>query len=149
MKFHFGHGVLVVLLLFMAGMSYLVYRCTQQSISLVNPEYYAQELKYSEQMKKERNSQSLGQKVDIAFSAASQQVVVKYPHIQSGSEISGEILFFKPDNSGDDFTVPVKADVNHLQQISASKLHAGAWRIKINWKAEGISYYNEEKIFIN
>ena len=149
MKLNFGHGILATLLLFMSGMSYLVYRCTQQPVGLVNPEYYVQELKYSEQMNKERNALEPGKEVDIFFNDASQEVVVKYPLISQGPEISGKILFFKPDNNEYDFTVPVKADANSEQQINASELPKGAWRVKINWKASDVSYYKEEKIFIN
>ena len=133
----------------MTGMSFLVYKCTLQPIGLVSAEYYSQELKYSEQMNKEKNAMAMDEAVDITFNGSLQKVIVKYPLIIQGPEISGEILFFKPDNNAFDFTVPVKIDVTGMQEINASKLPRGAWRVKINWRAKGISYYNEEKIFIN
>src|SRR5215203_4593298 len=139
MKLNFGHGIMGILLVFMAGISYLVYRCTLQPIGLVNPDYYAQEIKYSDQMTKERNSKALDKQLEIGLRSASRQVLVKYPVLIGDSKISGEILFFKPDNNGYDFTVPVKADANHEQLISIPTLQRGAWRVKINWKANDIS----------
>lgn len=100
-------------------------------------------------MKKEKNANALGDKVDISFSDSTQEVIVKYPMMNENFGITGEILFFKPDNSVLDFSVPVNPDENSLQQISALKLHHGAWRVKINWQSNGTSYYSEEKIFIN
>ena len=149
MKFNFGHGVVMVMLCFMTGMSYLVYRCSQQSIGLVNQEYYNDELKYSDQMNKERNALVLNGGANISFNDTLHAVVVTYPEMKQQSEISGEILFFKPDNSAFDFTVPVKMDANHVQQINASKIARGTWRVKINWKAAETAYYNEEKIYVN
>jgi nitrogen fixation protein FixH len=133
----------------MAGMSYLVYRCNQQPIGLVSTEYYNEELKYSDKMNKEKNTLGLDGDTKIVFDGASKEVVVTYPEMKVGSKISGEILFFKPDNSDFDFTVPVKVDANHLQLITTARLPKGMWRVKINWQAKDISYYNEEKIFIN
>ena len=91
----------------------------------------------------------LNEAVDIAFNSESQEVFVKYPLPGTKNEISGEMLFFKPDNKDYDFTVPVSMDENNLQKVNASTLATGAWWIKINWKVKETSYYHEEKIFIN
>ena len=65
-KFNFGHGILAVILLFMSGISLLVYKSSKQHVDLVNAGYYEMELKYDEQIAKEVNSQKLGSKANIS-----------------------------------------------------------------------------------
>ena len=46
MKIHWGYKIMIVYLFFVVGMVVLVIKSTMQKFELVQPDYYADELKY-------------------------------------------------------------------------------------------------------
>ena len=148
-KLNFGHGILVVILLFMSGISFLVYKCSKQNVELVNPAYYEMELKYDDQLSKEINSKMMGTDLKISYDANAGCVVIHYPSLEKSKTITGFVSFYKPDNSSLDFSKPVVTDQESEQLIQTSGLHRGAWNVRVNWNAGTTACYTESKIFLN
>lgn len=148
MKLNFGHGILIVLLLFMAGMSALVYQCTKQRIDLVSNNYYEKELKYEKQIEKERQTLALREDMQINYDSNSEIITFKYPGNVDSKNIRGTITFYKPDNATLDFVKEVLVKEDNLQQIQANSLTAGWWNVKVEWNVNEASYYKEEKILV-
>jgi hypothetical protein len=160
MKLSWGTGIFVFIVLFMLFMLTLVYLCTKQSFDLVSDNYYEQELLYQRQVDRKQNSADLKEKLTVNYEKVKQAVEIQYPSSTDAKKLSGDIVFFKPDDSKLDFTVNINPDqpsrLNRdpssgglSQLISSSKLAKGLWRLKISWSAAGTSYYQEEKILIN
>ena len=148
MKFNFGHGILVVLLLFMAGMSALVYKCTKQSIDLVSNNYYEKELKYQNQIDKENQTLALSEDMQIGYDQKKQLVTFQYPGTFESTKISGTITFYKPDNASLDFEKPINVNKDNFQHVTANSLASGWWNVKVDWNVNAISYFKETKILV-
>jgi nitrogen fixation protein FixH len=148
MKFNFGQGILVVLLLFMAGMSALVYKCTKQSIDLVSNNYYEKELKYQNQIDKENQTLALSEDMQIAYDQEKQLVTFQYPGTFESTNISGKITFYKPDNASLDFEKPINVNKDNSQHVTANSLASGWWNVKVDWNVNAISYFKETKILV-
>jgi len=142
-----GYRILFIYLAFVGMIGYLIFRCTQENIDLVADNYYEKELKFQNQIDMQQNAANLNQRPLIMQLEGQQVIVIKFPDsISSG--ITGTITFFRPDNSKHDFTALIKPDDNGIQQIQNEKLIKGNWLVKTSWSKNGISYYQEDKVFI-
>jgi nitrogen fixation protein FixH len=148
MKLHFGHGILLIMIAFMSGIFYLVYKTGQQRIDLVSRNYYEQELKYDTQIEKERKTNLLNEEVRINYDSEKKMISVQFPSKNTHLQLSGTLTFYKPDNAALDHTEVISPDKNNLQTIATNNLANGLWKIKVNWEAGNEAYYNEEKILV-
>ena len=149
MKLNFGHGILLFILLFMTGIIVLVYQCSKHPADLVSASYYEQELKYSDQMMKEKNALLLADEIRINYNQNQRVVVFNFPAFYNRENLSGKITFYKPDNARLDFSKQVLANDRYEQVIETSGMAHGYWNVQVNWKAGETPYYSEAKIFIN
>jgi len=147
MKFHWGHGIVTAAFLFVCFISSLVYRSMQEKVDFVTTSYYEKELLYQEHIDSEMNAMALADNVKVEYTSGQARIV--YPTEIPAGRLSGEIAFYRPDNSGLDFTVPVKSDENHSQTIRTHAMKQGLWKVMIRWKSGSTPYYFEQKIFVN
>lgn len=147
MKINWGFGIVVGAALFVAFILNLVYRCSQEQVDLVSDRYYEKEIRYQEQIDKQKNLASLDTRAVIGTSG--DVLSVLFPAQLNSKGLEGEIVFFRPDNSKLDFTVPVAADANGQQVIPVSSLKKGRWNVQLQWRSDGVPYYQEEKIILN
>ena len=149
MKFNWGWGILLTCIGFVLFMSSLVYRATREKIEFVTENYYDKELQFQDQIDREAHTAALADKIKVAFSAGSNEVVIKYPAEIDFRELTGEISFFKPDDASQDFEIPVRSDESNFQVIGTGGMKRGWWKIKLDWTAKDVQYYSEQKVFVN
>ena len=149
MKFNWGWGIALVCIGFALFISALVFRASQEKIEFVTDDYYGKELKFQEQINKEQNSLALQENIKVSYETGSNLILIRYPSSFDSKSISGDITFFKPDNSDLDFTSVIKCDEDHQQQFSAAKMKKGWWTLKINWTSNSVSYYHIAKILVD
>jgi hypothetical protein len=141
-----GYRIFILYTGFVAGMLFLVYKCVQEDVDLVTPDYYAKELKFQDQIDRMNNNEKSGNRLQISFNAATNSIDIEYPENEQG-KIKGEILMFRPDNSKLDFSIPVQP-LNGKQVISAATLAKGYWRIQTTWEHGDTPLYQEERIYV-
>ena len=145
MKFDWGKGIVAVFILFVAGMSFMVYKSVTKDIDLVTPNYYEKEIKYQEQINRIQNSGGMTEQVKIEYTGNA--VVISYPEeIKPGT--TGEINFYRPSNAKKDFRIPIEITADRKQVISSAILEKGLWKLQLAWIMNGKDYYKEEKIMI-
>jgi len=146
MKINWGWGILIVLILFVAFISTLVYKSSQVNIDLVSENYYEKEIKYQEQIDREKNSLSLDKDIQLIVNRGFLEILI--PENFAPEEISGNIQLFKPDDSNLDLSLELRADPSGRQIINTQALNRGWWEIKINWSYRNTDYFKSEKILI-
>ncbi|MBL7925223.1 MAG: FixH family protein [Bacteroidia bacterium] len=144
---NWGYRIILLYTGFIGGLLYLIYRCTQENIDLVAPNYYEQEIKYQEKIDQMNNSHQSGYRLQVLYNEREKVIEVSYPSGLESKTVKGEITLFRPDNSKLDLSLPVQP-VNGKQRIPAAKLNKGYWRVQSNWSVGDIPLYQEEKIFI-
>lgn len=136
-----GKGILLTIIGFVGFITLLVVISVRMDgIELVTENYYAEEIKYQEQIDKEHLALDLAEKV-MHYDFGSKSIVLELPR---GS--SGELQLFRPsDSSLDQFfrfdlvdEQPTKIPVRHLK--------SGYWKFRLNWQVGGRAYYEEKKI---
>ena len=142
MRISWGVKITILYTSFVLFMSTMVYMCTKQHFDLVSNDYYAQELKYQQVIDGTNNVKDLMQAVVIDQEGSS--VNIKLP-TDNNSFQKGEILFYRPSSSLSDITVPVTANTT---QVPKEKLLAGLYKVKINWTAGNLHFYDEQSLVI-
>ncbi|MCI0448887.1 MAG: FixH family protein [Chlorobi bacterium] len=145
MKFSWGKGIILAYLLFMSGVFIMVSISMTKDIELVTQNYYDKEIKYQKQIDKINNTNRLKEQVKIDAGEAG--ILISFPKVKG--QIKGEISFYRPSDSKKDFSVPVELTSNLTQSLTTESMQKGLWKIQISWNANGIDYYNEERIIVN
>lgn len=147
MTINWGYRILILYTAFIAGILFLVYKCSQQDVDLVADNYYEKELKFQDQINRSNNVAASGNSIKAELKGNPSQLVLTFPGSVTGKKVSGEIHMFRPDNSKLDVKIPVEI-TEGLQYIDVSKLAKGFWRMQVSWQADEMPLYQEEKIFI-
>jgi hypothetical protein len=117
-------------------------------IDLVSNDYYAQELKYQQQIDRINRSRTLPKPIKCDYNKTENEVSLEYPKAVDHRKITGEIIFFRPSDARQDKLVRLQLDNNSKQKIDVQSLSSGFWRVKIFWKLDALEYYNEVVVVI-
>ena len=142
MKFNWGHGIVLVLVLFGGLMITMVIKSSQQRIDLVTEDYYNTEDAYQERQVRSKRAQSL--KGDFMIKREADRVVIDLPHDLPADQLKGSITFYNPTDKRLDFVVDLSAD--HQQVVERTNLPAGRWTVKVDIPGDS-GYYFEENVF--
>ncbi|HMO39515.1 MAG TPA: FixH family protein [Saprospiraceae bacterium] len=142
MKFNWGTGIALFYTIFAAVLIFAVIKSTSYDNSLVSDQYYADDLKYQEHYVKLVNSKALTE--DLKIVCGKTDVTLTFP--EEVGAVQGEIVFFCPSDSKQDFTLPVRPDAERRQNVPIEGLKPGLWKVKVDWQANGKTYYKEETV---
>jgi len=146
-KINWGWKIVILYSAFVVMILTLVYKSTQNKIEIVTPDYYQKELAYQSQIDKEQRTQHL--KEQLHWQVNGKQVHLKFPAEVAGKNVKAEILFYRANDSNQDFTMNALADSTGSCLVTSDKFEKGVYQMQIDWTAEGVSYYNKATININ
>lgn len=144
MKINWGTGIAIFYITFAAILIFAVIKSTQYDNSLVSADYYADDLKYQEHYVKLTNSAALAQDLKIVTEA--ETILFQFP--SEVGDVKGNILFFCPSDSKQDFTIAVLPNATKQQTVKTQNLKRGLWKVKVDWQAGEKAYYKEETIIL-
>ena len=144
---NWGYRVAALYISFVVMMLVLVSMAVKQDFDLVSPDYYRQEIEYQNRINKINNTQKLKEPLTFQIDDEAKQIHIQFP--KSLKIPSGKILLYRPTDSKKDVLMDVLANTDNAQSIDIAALQKGLWRIKIDWAANDVAYYNEEVIVIN
>ena len=114
---------------------------TYKNFDLVRPDYYEAEVRYTERMHAIQNTTDLNEKPKIV--QEQDRVRIAFP---SGAQIQeGTILLYRPSDANQDQRFPLVL-TDAVQVIPTQTLSAGNWRIQLNYRAGGKTYYQEKNL---
>lgn len=145
MKINWGHKILGVYLVFIAGMAFMVVMSVRQKIDLVTPDYYAEEIKFQEKIDEKNNASKLS--APVRYSVANGDLVLQFPKEFDGKKLTGELTIYCPSDVNKDIRRNLDVSGNTMK-LTIPESNKGAHVIKIKWSCEGIQYYFEENLFI-
>ena len=142
MKFNWGTGIFIFFGVFVIFMLSMVYLSSQQKNELVTEDYYKKELAFKEVLKKQERTEQLSEK--LRWRITNEHLEIIFPK-EVGSKIKGDLIFFKPSNQKDDKIFSFQITKN-TYRINISEFSSGMYKLKIDWVANNISYFNQEII---
>ncbi len=139
------HKLMIVLLAFIAMMTYFAVRSIQTPLDLVTDKYYEEEVKYQTRIDHISNDKQMADNVKIRVENEYLQII--FPASILADRVNGTIkLYYAADRRKDqEFKLSIH-EVN-TQRIDVSKLN-GAYSVQIEWSYLNKTYYTEQKLFL-
>jgi hypothetical protein len=145
MKFNWGYRIAMVYILFVCGIMFMVLQSGRQKIDLVTEDYYEQEIRYQERIDQSGRSAALSEKLQVAISG--QSLDIRFPAEFMGKKIIGKALLYYPADGSMDLTSAIATSNNGFRMELPGK-RSGMHILKVTWESEGVTYYNEEEVFL-
>jgi len=146
MKFNWGTGILIFIILFLLAISSFVFYSTTQIVNLVEDDYYPKELAYDKQMEKMRNYKNSD--INIVIRKTSDHIMIEYKGLLPDDSLQGTVLIYRPSDYRKDIKIPMQINDTGYQFIARAPLLSGKYIIKFDWQSGQKTYYYEES-FIN
>ncbi len=146
MKFSWGHGILLLLAVFLIGMITLVVITSSQELNLVTEDYYPKGINYQQQIDKEARTAKLDKVIE--FNQTANNIVLKFPNLDSITNVSGNIHLFYPRSYRFDKKYEINLNDSLYQIISKDSIMTGRCIIKISWTVDSIDYYQEKTLML-
>ncbi|WP_343701564.1 FixH family protein [Chitinophaga sp.] len=143
---NWGHKIIIVFVLFAAGILTLVIKSMRTRIDMATTDYYAAELKHQQNMDAQANAHALTAPVRIRQQGDVLEIV--FPAEMHAEQMTGEVHFYRPSDARQDVRLPLTPDADGRIFVSRSQLHKGNYSIKLQWEAAGKPYYQETQYYI-
>jgi hypothetical protein len=143
---NWGNRLLVVFLVFAAGMGYLFYRSVNTNYDLVENDYYTTELRYQQVIDDTKRADSLSQQVTI--SQEPQGILINMPKEMKSKKLEGSIWFYCAYDRKYDRKFKLDIDGIGSQLIPSLGLIPGKYSVKISWKDQQTGYYTEKNLSV-
>jgi hypothetical protein len=144
---NWGHKIIIVFILFAAGILTLVTKSMRTRIDMVTSNYYAEELKYQQVIDGRRAALSLS--APVAINQSDKSVGLLFPSEMQGIPLKGNVLFYRASDSRRDISLPLEPDENGLLLVSKERFQKGNYQVQLQWEAKGKSYYQESFVTVN
>jgi hypothetical protein len=146
MKFSWGTGIVIAIVIFMVITVATVIFMMNQDVDLVSDDYYEKGIKHQEKIDLIDRSNKLDVPVKIQFDGSF--VLISFPETIWNESINGEIFFYRPSDAEKDFKLPLSL-TNGSHIIPVKGLKKGFWRVQLNWNLnEKESYYSETSFIL-
>jgi nitrogen fixation protein FixH len=146
-KLNWGTGITIVIILFLVvtiGQVLVIHYLVDYD--LVVEEYYDAEIKYQVQIDKIKRANNLPEQLQIKF--VGNAIEFKFPLLFEPQSISGIINYYKPSNDLLDKFQEIKLNKENKMFFKTKELSTGLWKIKVDWAANDVQYYNEKIMMV-
>lgn len=144
---NWGHKIIIVFVVFAAGILTLVTKSMRTRIDMVTPDYYTEELKYQQVIDGKENAGRLSAPVSISQKETG--VLISFPPELRNQPITGKLTFYRPSDSGKDVFIPLQPDLQGQQFINRKLFIRGQYKVKVAWTMNNLPYYQEQSVNIN
>lgn len=146
-KIGWGTGIAAAYSVFVLISIGVVVYWMNQDVDLVTPDYYEKELKYEQQIETIKRTDNLDKNLSIF--KENNYIKLIFPKLDDYKKFSGDVLFYRPSDYKQDYSIKLKVDSSYTVLIATPKLKAGYWKVKVNWNVDTTKYYTEKSIIIN
>lgn len=144
MKISWAYKILIVYLLFVAGIMFLVFKANNERYDLVTDNYYEAEVKYQDVIDQKQRVAALSAQPEINYEGG--RLHIQFPAEFSGKVLQGELYLYRPSDARKDFRQSFTASDNQYT-LELPVPVSGMYDIKLSWKAGGQTYFMEKKKF--
>lgn len=138
---NWGVKLAVAMLTFMVFVVAMGIFMMRSSSQLVEENYYEKDLNYQQNIEAQKNALIEDTLVVFNTDSLPEKIVVQFNTRQN---ITGNILFLKPEDKAKDVSFPISVDAQGRQVIDTHRLSRGRWRVVVQWE---IAQKNYEKVW--
>lgn len=144
-KFNWGTGVVIFLLIFLAAVITFVVFAFHQDVNMVHRDYYEKGVDHTATM--EKNQRSAAYSPLIRVEASVDSVAIIFPPEIAATLRSGEVLFFRPSDHNKDTSYPLGLK-GPTMKISRENLSPGRYIVKLTWTSAGLEYEVDKNLVL-
>lgn len=138
---NWGKGILLTIIAFVGFiLTLVVISVRQDDIHLVTENYYEKEIKYQDQIEREKSAVGLDREV-LVFDSKSKSMLLDLPVGAKGS-----LQLFRPSDARLDQELSLDITEEGKTTVPLDKLKSGYWKVQLTWTENGVEFYKEEKI---
>ncbi len=145
MRNKWGIGIAIFYGSFMAAIIGFVIFSKGQNIDLVRDDYYQGDIEYQGKLNRMKNASNLAKDVSIKIDSKTRDALIEFP--VDMKNITGNIVFYKPDNKKLDFKLPINLEEGNSQRTSMTIREKGRWKVNIDWQENGVDYFSNGEIY--
>jgi hypothetical protein len=146
MKFNWGTGIAITLILFATLMGFMVYQAMQQDFDLVSDNYYQEELAYQSIIEHKANGMKLTHKARLM--RTEEAIYLMLPEDLDGKAKDIEVLMYHEQEDENDFRFALEATTQNNFKVPFTSFAEGKWIAKVHVKSEEVPYYFEPEIHL-
>jgi hypothetical protein len=143
---NWGYKITIVILLFLAGMIYMVYVAMQQTNDTLDDRYYEREKQYQELIDAQERLNAITS--ERLISQNDSQVIVAIPGVVCKDIKKGSISWLRYDDKQKDKEMALSPDSNCVQILDKTTFQKGMYKVRIRWEHENQLYFNETDFFV-
>ena len=147
-KSRWGLGIFLLYSGFVLFIVSFVVFALNQEFFLVEDNYYQKALHYQDKIESLKNTENLSIKPFLGTDKEKQLVTIRFPDSLAQLGIAGTAHFFRPSDKRADQILPLVLDNSNQMTIQTIRFLKGYWILKLSWESGGVSYYQEEKLYI-
>ena len=137
MKFNWGTGILIFLILFLAACTAFIIFAMNQDVNLVHKDYYEKGVDYTDKMNIDARSTQFSDKIQIDYN--DEYLLIDFEDSLFANIDSGKVLLYRPSNSNQDVLFPMTFSESVIK-IPKENLITGRYILKLSWYSDGIKY---------
>lgn len=142
---NWGYKILMVYVIFIAGILLLVFKSSSQNQDLVTEDYYEQELKYQQKIDETQRANALS--TEVKYKIINNGIVINFPPEMKGAKLTAHVLLYCTAEQSKDIQKELATD-NAQLYLALPQANKGLHELRINWMVNGTSYYYQHKIII-
>jgi len=146
MKWNWGTGIFIVIVLFLGACAAFIIYSQHQKWSMVEEDYYPKELRHEEKLVKMRNANALIAQLGVTLDTLN--MILQFPVDFRGMKLTGSIDIYRPSDETLDLILPIAIDTALTQLIPLHKLSKGRYVVKVDWSSGRTNYFTERDVFI-
>lgn len=124
-----------------------VFWALRQREDLVTANYYEKEIRYQQQLDTLNRSQAVAAQVVVTYEPIANQIVITLPAAQAQGA-TGKIHLYRPSDASLDRELPLALDAAGTQQLDATKLQPGLWKVRVHWTTAGQEYFIDQSVIV-
>lgn len=145
-KISWGMGIVITLAIFFLINVAIVIFAFSQKVDLVTDNYYEKDLKYEQEIIKQRNTKSLSSQIQIE--KLDGMIKLIFPEEISPVNTGGEVHFYRPSDSIYDKKFSLKLNEQREQYFDLKNFPSGYWIIKIDFESDGTNYLDKKTLIL-
>ena len=143
MKFNWGIGITIAIILFMGYILLMVYKATSTEQHLQAEDYYSQEISYQTKIDALRLGDEFSKSVKFVQNANGAELILPEGFTTDNNSINLHLL--RPNDSSLDLKFKLSPEDN---TIGREKLLGGFYKVTISWITDGEKYATESDLTI-
>lgn len=142
---NWGYRIILVYIIFISGIVYMVVRASAQKTDLVRTDYYEEELKYQETIDATENANALTARLQCTVK--NDTMYLLFPEEMKNTAVSSKLWLYCIADEDKDIKLTAETTTGQIA-LPLPAANKGMHDMKVNWTANGKSYYFEEKILL-